>query len=58
VSAGVHDTVADNAGRWLAAHQPATDLSNDRATKAAKQFGTLGSGNHFLELCVDERNRC
>ncbi len=24
---------------------------------AAKQFGTLGSGNHFFELCVDERGR-
>jgi RNA-splicing ligase RtcB len=23
--------------------------------KAPKQFGTLGSGNHFLELCTDER---
>ena len=23
----------------------------------AKQFGTLGSGNHFFELCVDERGR-
>ena len=28
-----------------------------RSTKAAKQFGTLGSGNHFFELCVDERGR-
>ena len=25
--------------------------------KAAKQFGTLGSGNHFFELCIDERAR-
>ncbi|HVM15729.1 MAG TPA: RtcB family protein [Egibacteraceae bacterium] len=23
--------------------------------KAPRQFGTLGSGNHFLELCTDER---
>jgi tRNA-splicing ligase RtcB len=61
VPAGVgkgHDTVARNAERWLAGHQPATELAADRATKAAKQFGTLGSGNHFLELCVDERGRC
>ena len=60
VPAGVgkgHDTAADNAARWLAAHTPATDLSADRADKAAKQFGTLGSGNHFFELCVDERSR-
>jgi tRNA-splicing ligase RtcB len=24
--------------------------------RAPKQYGTLGSGNHFLELCVDERD--
>jgi tRNA-splicing ligase RtcB len=61
IPAGVgkgHDTAAHNADRWLADHKPATDLSGDRVTKAAKQFGTLGSGNHFLELCVDERSRC
>jgi tRNA-splicing ligase RtcB len=60
IPAGVgqgHDKVARNAERWLAAHQPATDLAADRVTKAAKQFGTLGSGNHFFELCVDERSR-
>jgi RNA-splicing ligase RtcB len=60
VPAGVgqgHDRVARNAERWLATHPPATELSGDRATKAAKQFGTLGSGNHFFELCVDERRR-
>jgi tRNA-splicing ligase RtcB len=60
IPAGVgkgHDEVADNAGRWLSAHQPATELSRDRAQKAAKQFGTLGSGNHFFELCLDERDR-
>lgn len=61
VPAGVgkgHDQVAANAERWLAEHRPATELSDDRATRAARQFGTLGSGNHFLELCVDERHRC
>jgi RNA-splicing ligase RtcB len=60
IPAGVgkgHDTAARNAQRWLAAHRPATDLAADRMAKAAKQFGTLGSGNHFFELCVDERGR-
>jgi tRNA-splicing ligase RtcB len=60
IPAGVgkgHDVVAQNAERWLAAHRPATELAADRAAKAAKQFGTLGSGNHFFELCVDERER-
>jgi len=58
IPAGVgrgHDTVEHNADNWLAQHKPATELSVDRAKKAAKQFGTLGSGNHFFELCVDER---
>src|SRR5262245_43511705 len=56
IPAGVgqgHDHVARNAAEWLAANKPATELSADKATKAAKQFGTLGSGNHFFELCVD-----
>ena len=60
IPAGVgrgHDRVARNADRWLAAHKPGTELSAQQAGRAAKQFGTLGSGNHFFELCVDERNR-
>jgi len=69
VPAGVgkgHDTgargrAAEAAGRaadrWLAAHRPATALSADQARKAAVQFGSLGSGNHFFELCLDERAR-
>jgi tRNA-splicing ligase RtcB len=61
IPAGVgkgHNTVAENADRWLVQHKPATELADAQATKAAKQFGTLGSGNHFFELCVDERGRC
>jgi tRNA-splicing ligase RtcB len=60
VPAGVgrgHDRVARNAERWLRANQPATELARDRTVKVLKQFGTLGSGNHFFELCVDERAR-
>jgi tRNA-splicing ligase RtcB len=60
VPAGVgkgHGEVAAKAGGWLADHRPATALATDQASKAALQFGTLGSGNHFLELCVDERGR-
>jgi RNA-splicing ligase RtcB len=60
IPAGVgrgHDRAAANARRWLAAHEPATELAADQAARAAKQFGTLGSGNHFFELCVDERTR-
>jgi len=60
IPAGVgrgHDRAAANAHRWLAAHEPATALGFDQTARAAKQFGTLGSGNHFFELCVDERAR-
>jgi RNA-splicing ligase RtcB len=60
IPAGVgkgHDQVARNAHHWLAAHMPATELAHDQANRAAKQFGTLGSGNHFFELCIDERSR-
>ena len=60
IPAGVgkgHGDVGRNADRWLAAHRPATELGTDRSVKAAKQFGTLGAGNHFFEVCVDERAR-
>src|SRR5689334_16415161 len=60
VPAGVgkgHDTVADNADRWLRANAPASDLTDAQSAKVRKQFGTLGSGNHFVEVCVDERAR-
>ena len=60
VPAGVgkgHDDVSRAADKWLSAHRPATELSTDRSVKAAKQFGTLGSGNHFVEVCLDERDR-
>ncbi|MGH9180076.1 MAG: RtcB family protein, partial [Acidimicrobiales bacterium] len=60
IPAGVgrgHDTVARAAEKWLASHPPASKFAESRAGKVAKQFGTLGSGNHFLELCIDERGR-
>jgi tRNA-splicing ligase RtcB len=43
------------AHQWMAKNHPPSKFANDRAAKAAKQFGTLGSGNHFFELCLDER---
>ncbi|GAA2372696.1 RtcB family protein [Nonomuraea africana] len=36
---------------------PHTDLSPRLAKKVSDQFGTLGSGNHFVEVCLDERDR-
>jgi RNA-splicing ligase RtcB len=60
IPAGVgqgHDRVARNADKWLTEHKPASDLAADKTSRVLKQFGTLGSGNHFFELCIDERQR-
>lgn len=46
--------------RLLAAYdttgRPRTRLDSKREVTAQSQFGTLGSGNHFVEVCLDERN--
>lgn len=60
VPAGVgqgHDTASnqfdtflrtgDNESRFL-------DFDTRQAKKAGEQFGSLGSGNHFVEVCLDE----
>ena len=36
---------------------PASEIGPRERTKILHQFGTLGSGNHFLELCLDEQER-
>jgi tRNA-splicing ligase RtcB (3'-phosphate/5'-hydroxy nucleic acid ligase) len=41
--------------RDAAANGP--ELTNRQWTKAANQMGSLGSGNHFVEVCLDERDR-
>jgi hypothetical protein len=49
-----HDApVAEDALAQLG--RPRTALSARQETTAAVQFGTLGSGNHFAEVCLDER---
>jgi RNA-splicing ligase RtcB len=46
------------AGRsWFAAHPPRRDFSPKQVERAVTQFGTLGSGNHFLAVARDERDR-
>lgn len=60
IPAGVgrgHDRESSGARRWLASARPATELSAKQVGTALKQFGTLGSGNHFFEVCLDERDR-
>jgi tRNA-splicing ligase RtcB len=36
---------------------PASELGQKDEAKIRHQFGTLGSGNHFLEVCLDENAR-
>lgn len=49
--------------RWIAeqhdrtGHTPPPVRDGDLASTAAQQFGTLGSGNHFVELCLDEADQ-
>ncbi|MGZ4127021.1 MAG: RtcB family protein, partial [Actinomycetota bacterium] len=57
VPAGVgkgHADVTGAAAAWHAAHPAARDLTDKQIRKTVEQFGTLGSGNHFLEVAVDE----
>lgn len=42
---------------WLSQNPAPSELSDKQLETAADQFGTLGSGNHFFEVCLDERDR-
>ena len=56
VPAGVGRGHTDDRG--VGAHFPGTPehLPDKLAAKAVRQFGSLGSGNHFVEICLDERD--
>ena len=51
-----HDD-AQAAAADLLGDDRAADLSGRQAGTAAKQLGSLGSGNHFVEICLDEADR-
>lgn len=42
--------------RYWPGERPGERLTSKQSTKAVTQFGTLGSGNHFVEICLDERD--
>jgi tRNA-splicing ligase RtcB len=50
-----HGQPSDAAREWFAANPPPPTLDDPK--KAASQLGTLGSGNHFIELADDEDGR-
>lgn len=59
VPAGVgqgHASVSKSAQSWMAKNAGRVELSPQQQRKAASQFGSLGSGNHFFEICLDERD--
>jgi RNA-splicing ligase RtcB len=50
-----HGEPSEAALAWFAENPPPPSL--DDARKASAQLGTLGSGNHFIELATDEDSR-
>jgi len=46
------DEIHTDSERWFEDHPPPVRLANP--DRAIQQLGTLGSGNHFVELSVDE----
>jgi len=42
------------AKEWMSAHTPPATLANPQRAEA--QLGSLGSGNHFIELAIDEHD--
>jgi tRNA-splicing ligase RtcB len=49
-----HGTTSDEALGWMTANPPPPTLR--KPGRAAEQLGTLGSGNHFVELASDEED--
>jgi tRNA-splicing ligase RtcB len=49
---GWHAEASVEAESWFAANRH--PLSDALTKRALEQFGTLGSGNHFFEVCLDE----
>lgn len=54
---GTHSVGAQRASAWLSENRPATHLSDKLENKSRNQMGTLGSGNHFVEVSLDEDDR-
>lgn len=55
VGAG-HIRTANRVGDWMQANRPATQLDNKQTSTAHTQLGSLGSGNHFVEVSLDEND--
>ena len=49
--------VRDHRSSGVPVYTGASTLSGKQEAKVANQFGTLGSGNHFVEVCLDDGDR-
>jgi tRNA-splicing ligase RtcB len=45
---------SDSPVRRVPEYTGASELTSKQVAKIRNQFGTLGSGNHFVEVCLDE----
>ena len=52
-----NQAVDAQARRWMEANPNPNGMDDALANRAYTQLGTLGSGNHFLEVCLDEEDR-
>ena len=50
-----HAAIKPEAERWVAENPCPVKLTQKQEHTVRIQFGTLGSGNHFFEVCLDER---
>jgi tRNA-splicing ligase RtcB len=60
VPAGVgkaHTRHTDVGQAWLRDHPPPRDFNPKQVERTVSQFGTLGAGNHFAAVAIDERDR-
>jgi len=60
IPAGVgkgHDRRTTAARAWFEAHPPPRDLTGKQTQKSVEQFGTLGSGNHFVAVATSTSDR-
>ena len=52
-----HDEPSAPARSWFRDNPPPRPIGDDLERRALEQFGSLGAGNHFFEVCLDERER-
>jgi tRNA-splicing ligase RtcB len=52
-----NDRERERRARRAPAYSGASRLNDKQVKKIVEQFGTLGSGNHFVEMCLDETDR-